>query len=155
MRDVALARMISQTNAPVLVTSKQHLESLDQIRDSIPHIKTLIMTEGKSDAEQMFPQLEVLAFDDVLSDETRHIESQEKDTDLATILFTSGTTGVSKGCMLSHRYAVRTAENMIEPYRVTKDDCVYSPYPLSHDMVDTHTWYFVQTCSYVPFFPLF
>ena len=34
--------------------------------------------------------------------------------------------------MLSHRYAVRTAENMIEPFRLTQDDCSYSPYPLSH-----------------------
>ena len=47
-------------------------------------------------------------------------------------MFTSGTTGVSKGCLLSHRYAVRTAENMIGPFRLTEDDVNYTPYPLSH-----------------------
>jgi len=47
-------------------------------------------------------------------------------------MFTSGTTGVSKGCVLSHRYAIRTAENLIAPFRITKDDVIYSPYPLSH-----------------------
>jgi len=47
-------------------------------------------------------------------------------------MFTSGTTGVSKGCVLSHRYAIRTAENLIAPFRITGDDIVYSPYPLSH-----------------------
>ena len=40
---------------------------------------------------------------------------------------------MSKGCLLSHRYAVRTAENMIGPFRITADDVAYTPYhPLSH-----------------------
>ena len=34
--------------------------------------------------------------------------------------------------LLSHRYAVRTAENMIGPFRITADDVAYTPYPLSH-----------------------
>ena len=47
-------------------------------------------------------------------------------------MFTSGTTGVSKGCLLSHCYAVRTAENMIGPFRITAYDVAYTPYLLSH-----------------------
>ena len=47
-------------------------------------------------------------------------------------MFTSGMTGVSKGCLLSHRYAVHTAENMIGPFRITAYDVAYTPYPLSH-----------------------
>ena len=35
------------------------------------------------------------------------------DTDLMSVLFTSGTTGQAKGCMLSHRYAVRMATGLI------------------------------------------
>lgn len=132
MRGVPLARMISQTEAPVLISSEPHLEALDQVRDQIPHVKSLVMLSGLDRARELFPDLEVIAFENLKSDQSSHITSPAKDTDTATILFTSGTTGVSKGCLLSHRYAVRTAENMIEPFRVTGEDCVYSPYPLSH-----------------------
>ena len=102
------------------------------MRDEIPHLRTLVMLDAADVARRLFPELEVILFEELLSECTDHIVSPAKDTDTATILFTSGTTGVSKGCLLSHRYAVRTAENMIEPFRVTGEDCVYSPYPLSH-----------------------
>ncbi|MBF2761584.1 MAG: AMP-binding protein [Ectothiorhodospiraceae bacterium AqS1] len=132
MKGAPLARMIDQTKARALFTSGRHLEALDRIRKSIAHIRTLIMIDAEEEARRLFPQIEVIGFADILSDRTDHLTSPAKDTDTATILFTSGTTGVSKGCLLSHRYAVRTAENIIEPFRVTGEDCVYSPYPLSH-----------------------
>ena len=47
-------------------------------------------------------------------------------------MFTSGTTDVSKRCLLSHCYAFRTAENMIGPFRIPADDVAYTPYPLPH-----------------------
>jgi crotonobetaine/carnitine-CoA ligase len=132
MRGAPLARMIDQTKAQVLIMSAVHLDALNQIRDNIRHLRVLIMIDGLDEATDLFPELEIASFDDFLSDRDDHIVSPAKDSDTATILFTSGTTGVSKGCLLSHRYAVRTAENMIEPFRITGDDCVYSPYPLSH-----------------------
>ncbi len=132
MRGPALARMIDLTAAKILVTSEAHLEALLQVREQIPHVRTLVLVGGSERARHAFPDREVVDFDSLLSDRSGHIVSPAKDTDTATILFTSGTTGVSKGCMLSHRYAVRTAENMIDPYRITSGDCVYSPYPLSH-----------------------
>ena len=132
MRGAPLARMIGQTHAQVLFTSKEHLEALMDVRDDLVHLRTLVMLDGTELAERLFPEIEVIDFDELLSDRNYHISSPAKDTDIATILFTSGTTGVSKGCLLSHRYAVRTAENMIGPFRITPDDCICSPYPLSH-----------------------
>ena len=132
MQGAPLARMIDQTHAGVLLTTGQHLDALHRIREQLGHVHTLILIDGAAEARRLFPELTIIPFDQLLSDNDSHLCSSALDTDTATILFTSGTTGVSKGCLLSHRYAVRTAENMIGPFRLSADDCSYSPYPLSH-----------------------
>ena len=49
------------------------------------------------------------------------------------VLFHLGrTTGPSKGAVLSHRYAVRQAQLMIEHFGLRSDDVLYSPFPLFH-----------------------
>jgi len=53
-------------------------------------------------------------------------------SDPALVLFTSGTTGRSKGCVLSHRFVVRQAELLIDHFGARADDVLYCPYPLFH-----------------------
>jgi len=131
-RGVSLSRMITLTACDVLITSEAHFEALSQIKSDLPHIRTLIVTSGADAAKTLFPNWKILRFEDIISERTDHITSPARDTDIAAIMFTSGTTGVSKGCELSHRFAVRTAENMIAPFHLTKEDVNYTPYPLSH-----------------------
>lgn len=131
-RGPALTRMINLTECSLLMTSAAHFDAIDDIQHELSHIKALIVSDDVNKAKQLFPKWQIISFEDMLSADTHHITSDATDTDLATIMFTSGTTGISKGCLLSHRYAVRTAENMITPFRLTADDVNYTPYPLSH-----------------------
>lgn len=59
-------------------------------------------------------------------------EPAHRANDPAMVLFTSGTTGPAKGCVLSHRYVVRQAELMVEHLRLRPDDVLYCPFPLFH-----------------------
>ncbi len=131
-RGPSLSRMINLTECRVLVTSAAHFDALIGVIDDLPHLQTLILTDGMRQAQELFGHLELVAFDDVSGDRDDHIKSKSKDSDPAVIMFTSGTTGIAKGCVLSHRYAVRTAENMIAPFRISDTDINYTPYPLSH-----------------------
>ena len=131
-RGPSLSRMINLTACRVLFTSGEHFEVLTDIMGDLPHLTDLVVTDGADEAKALFPSLTVRRFEDLLSDCEDHIPCRAIDTDAAVIMFTSGTTGLSKGCRLSHRYAVRTAENMIAPFRLTADDVNYTPYPLSH-----------------------
>jgi crotonobetaine/carnitine-CoA ligase len=52
--------------------------------------------------------------------------------DVATLLFTSGTTGPSKACELSHRYLARQGEIHARQFGLRTDDVLYCPFPLFH-----------------------
>jgi carnitine-CoA ligase len=53
-------------------------------------------------------------------------------SDLATFVYTGGTTGPSKGCMLSHRYHEVLARQIGICWRRTADDVVWTPLPMFH-----------------------
>ena len=131
-RGAALGRMINLTGCGVLLTSQAHFDALEEVMDALAHLKTLIVTDAAQEAARRFAHLECIRLEDLLSRRDGHIACRARDVDAAVIMFTSGTTGVSKGCVLSHRYGVRTAENMIGPFRITGEDVSYAPYPLSH-----------------------
>jgi malonyl-CoA/methylmalonyl-CoA synthetase len=57
---------------------------------------------------------------------------QRQPDDLAAILYTSGTTGRSKGAMLSHRNLFSNAEALCREWRFTADDVLLHMLPIFH-----------------------
>jgi crotonobetaine/carnitine-CoA ligase len=55
-----------------------------------------------------------------------------KFSDQAGMLFTSGTTGRSKACVLSHQYFITQASILIRNLGLREDDVLYCPFPLYH-----------------------
>lgn len=51
---------------------------------------------------------------------------------MASLIFTSGTTGVSKGVMLSHRNICHTVQNLARMVKITPEDRALSVLPLHH-----------------------
>jgi malonyl-CoA/methylmalonyl-CoA synthetase len=60
------------------------------------------------------------------------INAERGPDDLATILYTSGTTGRSKGAMLSHSNLASNAEALIATWRYTSDDILIHALPIFH-----------------------
>jgi malonyl-CoA/methylmalonyl-CoA synthetase len=57
---------------------------------------------------------------------------ERKNEDLAAILYTSGTTGRSKGAMLSHDNLASNSLSLVEYWRFTKDDVLIHALPIYH-----------------------
>lgn len=69
--------------------------------------------------------LSELYLNSVAAVEVRH-------TDVSALLYTSGTTGRSKACVLSHRYFTSQARIAIRDFGLRDDDVLYCPFPLFH-----------------------
>ena len=75
----------------------------------------------------------------------RYIDAQVVNTDLASIIFTSGTTGVSKGVMLSHRNILLDAILVQSMFEAHPKDICFSVLPMHHAYECTSTF---LTCVY-------
>lgn len=53
-------------------------------------------------------------------------------SDVAAFLYTSGTTGKSKPCILSHQYFILQALSLVESFELNSDDVLFVPFPLFH-----------------------
>jgi malonyl-CoA/methylmalonyl-CoA synthetase len=60
------------------------------------------------------------------------VDVDRADEDLAAILYTSGTTGRSKGAMLTHRNLRSNAEALVECWRFTDSDVLIHALPIFH-----------------------
>ena len=131
-RGPGLARALNLAEASVLVVDTAFVQAIAETEDPLRSLSTAVVV-GDGSAGPL-PCSELVPFADVVSDRVDNPRRPEnvRDTDLMSVLFTSGTTGPSKGCMLSHRYAVRLATVLIDALEATSDDCFYSPFPLYH-----------------------
>jgi len=64
--------------------------------------------------------------------DSRYKAAEVKPEDVNIILFTSGTTGVSKGVMLSHKNLCNNIMNTCAVFKITHEDRVFSFLPLHH-----------------------
>jgi len=73
---------------------------------------------------------ETYAYSDLLKEPQPLVE--RKSDDLASIVYSSGTGGSPKGCMLSHKAYLSQADSLAELYPILETDRVFSVLPTNH-----------------------
>jgi crotonobetaine/carnitine-CoA ligase len=131
-RGRGLAHMLKLTRSRVLVVDEGFLDAVEAVADSLPELRLLVVRGDAVSAGRRFPGRTVISFGDLARDRSDDPQVPVRASELAMLLFTSGTTGPSKACMLSHRYAIRQAELIARHLGLRRDDVFYSPFPLFH-----------------------
>ncbi len=137
-KGIGLANMINSAEARILVIDSKYLEAIKNIQDDLNFLKVLFirggMDQGAAKNESMLQNLSftVHPYASLISQEMTPIKQDVRFNDLAMLLFTSGTTGPSKGVMITHNFAIHVAEGIIQYYELNGDDVLYCPFPLFH-----------------------
>jgi len=128
-RGRVLAHVLNLTRAEILVLDDTLAEAVAEVAGELAHLRRVVVRGDAGAAARRLARFDVLPRSAL---EGGSPAPAAAPGDLAMLLFTSGTTGRSKGCMISHRYAVRQAELLVEHYELRADDVLYCPFPLFH-----------------------
>ncbi|CAG8503813.1 3668_t:CDS:2 [Racocetra fulgida] len=139
----ALKLIINQTGLEFVFTTSNKGRTLLDMKESLPTLKTIIISD---DVDQDFIKranelkVQLVDFMTVENDGKSHKteEVNPKPNDIATICYTSGTTGMPKGVVLTHKNLMATICSTIflgekgKLIKFKKDDVHISYLPLSH-----------------------
>jgi carnitine-CoA ligase len=129
LRGEFLRYQLVDCGATVVVTDVHGLTDLTEMASDLPAVRTVILVESDDIPPSPF---DVVTYGHLLEAQTPPRLADTHASDLCSILYTSGTTGLSKGCMVSHGYAANMAVPFIDAGWFRSGDRMLTPFPLFH-----------------------
>ncbi|XP_061389846.1 long-chain-fatty-acid--CoA ligase heimdall [Musca vetustissima] len=126
----------------VVVDDTKQLQKIRSIRASLPQLKAVVQLHGPYDFDKeqqeegyyRWSDLWEMEFSTSLREELLEREREVAANDCALLIFTSGTVGMPKGCMISHDgilYCAKTINRCL-PYLQQGGEKIISYLPLNH-----------------------
>ena len=147
--------IIDHSDAALLIVEDQEqTDKILEIKDQCPKVRTVIVDDMKGMRHYKDPLL--VSFESVqqmgrelgaskpdLFEE--HLKKVTEET-VALIAYTSGTTGLPKGAMLTHRNMIKMAENFdeIDPTYITDNQVSFLPLPWVGEQMTAVSWHLLK-----------
>jgi acyl-CoA ligase (AMP-forming) (exosortase A-associated) len=126
-----VAYILADCNVRLLATTAERLAQLAPVLERCPDVRAVLLADG--DAAPASAALPVLAWPADVDVDVDVAPHRRIDTDVAAILYTSGSTGQPKGVVLSHRNMVAGAQSVASYLDLRADDRLLAVLPLSFD----------------------
>jgi carnitine-CoA ligase len=131
-RGSILRHLVTDSGAATMILAPKFLERMAEIAGELPAVKRLVVAgEGKVPAG-LSSGREVLALASLYLEPRGQLPPGPSERDLLAVMYTSGTTGPSKGVMVTHAHAYHYALAGVDLMALTADDVYYAPLPLFH-----------------------
>ncbi len=120
-----LAWIMNHAEAKVLILDEVYLQTIESIKQELKYVEKIILTgEARS---------EILGYEDLIA--MADIEEPDPDVhddEVVSIFYTSGTTGVPKGAMLTHRNLLSNCQNICIENKIIFGDTFLIVSPMYH-----------------------
>ena len=133
-----LRHLLDNSEARLILIAAEFLPSLAAIEEEIPALETaIVLGEAGVETRAAFKRIELLPYDEAagVNPPLRPAVPVEREVvyqDIGAIMYTSGTTGPSKGVLMPHAHLYLFGHGEVENLRLSEDDVYYICMPLFH-----------------------
>lgn len=131
LKAAQVSYILAHCGVKVLITSTQRLTSLTDVLQNCPQLHTVVVCEDS--VPEHTNKQRVMSWPQFAGPQPPTQPHRRIDTDMAAILYTSGSTGSPKGVVLSHRNMVAGANSVASYLENTASDRLLAVLPLSFD----------------------
>ncbi|MHB8917266.1 MAG: AMP-binding protein [Desulfocucumaceae bacterium] len=131
LRGQILQYQLSHSDQETLILDDIFTERLVPIKEGLDKLNRLIVRKVTGESAAV-PGIETLSIDSLRSGDEGEPEVSVSPRDPAAIMYTSGTTGPSKGALIPHQYLVVSGKDNFDQRGSRKDDIFYTCLPLFH-----------------------
>ncbi|MFQ5898961.1 MAG: AMP-binding protein [Candidatus Methylomirabilia bacterium] len=130
-----LEHLVNNSGGRIMVVAREFLDRLQASEERLPHLETLVVYCGKTEAPAGLPALRrfnMRGFEELFAPVEESPGVPLSPRDLCAVMYTSGTTGPSKGVMMPNAQCHLFAESVANLTRLTGDDTYFVATPLYH-----------------------
>jgi carnitine-CoA ligase len=131
LRGEFLRHQIVDAGAKLVICEADYLDRIRTLIADLPSVKT-VLCRGSVDGGAHSSSVRIAPLDEFRGDDDAPLRDKPQPSDLACLIYTAGTTGPSKGCMLSYNFMCNLARLQLRAGPATESDITITPLPLFH-----------------------
>lgn len=127
------AYVLNDAGVEILYVNKEFLPIVDELKKRVSGIKHVILSENR-DASELNEYLDILSYEVLLDEESVEelVYEDVQEEDVAGLFYTGGTTGRSKGVMLTHKNLLSNALHVALNFEYMESDIYLHAAPMFH-----------------------
>jgi long-chain acyl-CoA synthetase len=141
--------ILNNAEVNIIFTANRLLwDILNKIRPDLPFVKEIYCLDDQEDIPDLNTIIKSgseITDNGILEDRKASVSSD----DIASLYYTSGTTGYPKGAMVSHKNIVSLVTNMSEIYNINTGEKVISFLPLCHSFESAHNYIYQLSTAHI------